>query len=154
MSKNTKNTPKRPIPSVQEIGSQLIESGRRSVSSIELARLAELYQRPVSFFLQTRDKHPAEEEALGVLLRADKPTALARRLGLTTEQGEEEHPFPLRFLCLALEAYRKEEISLGKFAALLHMSRQEETEVLKSLGIPLNLGVESKEELTRELKSA
>lgn len=87
-------------------------------------------------------------------LQTFQPTALACRLGLTIEHREEELPFPLRFLRLALEAYRKEEISLGKFAALLHISRQEAAEILKSLGIPLNLGIESKEELKRELKSA
>lgn len=83
-----------------------------------------------------------------------KPTEVARRLGLKIEPEEEELPVPLRFLRLALEAYRAGKISLGKLAELLHMSRQESGELLKSLHIPLRLGAEDKEELKKEQASA
>lgn len=49
----------------------LVESGQRSVSSIELARFAELYRRPVSFFVQVERELSTTEEALNVLLRAE-----------------------------------------------------------------------------------
>lgn len=87
-------------------------------------------------------------------LQAFRPTEVASRLGLAIEREEEEPPFPLRFLRLALEAYRAGKISLGKFANILRITRQEAIEVLKSLRIPLRLGAEDKEALKRERASA
>ena len=45
-----------------------IESGRRRVSSIELAKLAKLYGRPLSFFLEPEAEGP-QEPSLAYLLR-------------------------------------------------------------------------------------
>jgi len=86
-------------------------------------------------------------------LQTFKPTEVSRRLGLEIERKEEDLLIPLRFLRLALEAYRGGKISLGKFANMLRMSRQEAMGLLKSLNIPLRLGTEDKEALKREQES-
>ncbi|MBI3014629.1 MAG: UPF0175 family protein [Candidatus Tectomicrobia bacterium] len=86
-------------------------------------------------------------------LQAFKPSEIASRLGLEIDREEEGPPVPLQFVRLALEAYRGGKISLGKFANMLRMSRQEAMGLLKSLNIPLRLGTEDKEALKREQES-
>jgi Zn-dependent peptidase ImmA (M78 family) len=84
-----------------------------------------------------------------------KPTQVARRLGYDVEIREEiQLPFPLKFVHLAVEAHKKGKISLGKLAELLKFSRQDTVDLLRSLDIPLKLGVESQEELIEEAKNA
>lgn len=70
-----------------------------------------------------------------------KPTQVARQLGYDVEGEKEiEIPFPLRFVRLVIEAYKKDEISLGKLSELLKFPRQDTIDLLKSLEIPLRLG--------------
>lgn len=74
---------KLPRPSISQI-----ESGRRAVRSEELSKLAQLYGKPVAFFLGER-----EEEPLAVLFRAPDVKEEDRKLlemGLTLCKGYKE----------------------------------------------------------------
>lgn len=87
-------------------------------------------------------------------LKVYKPTKIAKELGLDMGKAEEVLPLPLRFIQLAIEAYKKEKISLGKLAELLNLTRDQTVGLLKSLEIPLKLGPETKEELLEEIAGA
>lgn len=50
-----------------------IESGKRRVTVLELKRLADLYRRPYSYFVEEGDAEATEpDEALGAIFRASK----------------------------------------------------------------------------------
>lgn len=71
------------------------------------------------------------------------PDVLARTLGLADEQEDErraalERRYPLRYLYLALEAFRRAKISLPKLAQLLDQSIDETTKLVRSLGLEAN----------------
>jgi len=88
-------------------------------------------------------------------LMAFQPTKVARAMGLDPdvfERPSEELPLPPRYVYLAIKAYEKEEISLGKLAELIDLSVDETKSLLEELRVaPPRL---SRGELEEELEDA
>jgi transcriptional regulator with XRE-family HTH domain len=87
-----------------------LESGSRTVSTLELSKLAQLFRRPISSFVNdsnlAKQDNDAEDTASTLQHMLDA-LAVAGRDSLQDGGGSE-------LLILALEAYRKEEITAGK----------------------------------------
>ena len=87
-----------------------LESGKRLVGTLELSKLAQLFRRPISSFVNdsnlAKQDNEFEDTASTLQQRLD---ALAVGDRDSSQNGERSE-----LLKLALEAYRKEEITAGK----------------------------------------
>jgi len=77
-----------------------IEAGSRSISTVELAALAKRYNRSIASFF-AEGETAAQDDAPSALCGLDEAIAL-------------DNESACQIACMAVEAYRREEISRGK----------------------------------------
>lgn len=91
-------------------------------------------------------------------LSSYSPSALAKSLGIQGEEKKDYKALPDRYFHLAIKAYEKEEINLGKLGELLkplkEFKRSEIIDLLQELDIEVRIGPEDEDEIFEEFKNA
>lgn len=91
-------------------------------------------------------------------LSSYSPSALARRFGIQRKNEKEPQALPERYFRLAVQAYEKGEINLGKlvelFKPIKEFNRKEIIELLRELDIEVRIGPEDEDEILQEFKNA
>ena len=91
-------------------------------------------------------------------LSSYSPSALAKSLGIQGEEKKDYKALPDRYFHLAIKAYEREDISLGKLVELLkplkEFKRSEIIDLLQELDIEVRIGPEDEDEIIEEFENA
>ncbi|MDZ8091604.1 MAG: ImmA/IrrE family metallo-endopeptidase [Nostoc sp. DedQUE05] len=94
------------------------------------------------------------EKSVYQQLSKEKPKQLLAKIGRSVPGLEKVNQFPDEYTEMVFEAYRLEQIGLGKLVELLEFSIEEAKSQLKARDIPLDLGVDSDSELLSDIENA